>query len=343
VSERRSRPAVRVPQAAGLIARLAYAHASAAGVRVGPLLKRAGLTHHQIHDAGAFVRVRDQIEFVNLVARALGDDLLGFHLARHYDLRESGWYYYVIASAQTLLEAFQRGARCSSMVNEGVAQSCIDGKEIGLRFRYSGVGRHQDRHQIEFWTTSLLRMSRELTGVRLVPSHVSFVHLRSRGASELARFFGRDIRFGADADEVTFARRLRDLPLLNADPYLNRLLVTYCERAVTRRNRPPGSMRTKVENAIIPLLPHGNARASHVARRLGLSQRSLARHLAEEGSGFSKSLGKVRLELARRYLRDEQLSVSHVAWLLGYQDVAAFSNAFKRWTGQRPTDATRSP
>jgi len=323
--------------------RLAYAYATSAGVRLGPLLKGAGLTRHQIHDRAAPLRVRDQMEFVNLVAQALGDDLLGFHLARHYDLREIGWYYYVIASSETLLDAFQRGARCSSMVNEGLAQKCIDDKEIGLRFRYAGISRHRDRHQIEFLTTSLVRMSRELTGVRLVPSHVYLAHLRNRGASELVRFFGCDIKFGAAVDEVTFSGRLRDLPLLNADPYLNRLLITYCERALSQRSRSPGSMRTKVENAIIPLLPHGSARASNVARRLGVSQRSLARYLAREGLNFSKLLNELRLELARQYLRDEQLPVSHVAWLLGYQDVAAFSNAFKRWTGKTPTDATKSP
>jgi AraC-like DNA-binding protein len=246
----------------------------------------------------------------------------------------------VIASSKTLIEAFQRGARCSALVNEGVAQRCIDGKEISLRFRYVGIGRHRDRHQIEFWTTSLVRMSRELTGVRLVPSDVHLVHLRSRGAPELIRFFGCDIKFGAAVDEVAFPRRLRDLPLLNADRYLNRLLITFCERALSQRNRSLGSMRTKVENAIIPLLPHGNAQASHVAGRLGVSRRSLARHLAHEGLNFSKLLNQLRQQLARRYLGDEQLSVSHVAWLLGYQDVAAFSNAFKRWTGKRPTDAT---
>jgi AraC-like DNA-binding protein len=97
-------------------------------------------------------------------------------------------------------------------------------------------------------------------------------------------------------------------------------------------------LRTRVESAIIPELPHGNVRAGHVARRLGLSQRSLARHLAQEGLSFSKLLSELRLELARRYLVDEQLPVSHVAWLLGYQDVAAFSNAFKRWTGTAPSE-----
>jgi len=86
---------------------------------------------------------------------------------------------------------------------------------------------------------------------------------------------------------------------------------------------------------------HGKAaRAGHVARRLGLSQRTLARRLAREGLSFSKLLSELRLELARRYLVDERLSISDVAWLLGYQDVAAFSNAFKRWTGKAPSAAS---
>jgi AraC-like DNA-binding protein len=323
------------------MARLAYARAKSAGVRVAPLLKQAGLRRHQIQDRDAPLKVRDQISFLALVAEALGDDLLGFHLAQHYDLREGGLLYYVMASSESLLELFQRGARYSSIVNEGAAQTCINGKEIGVHLRFTGIGRHQDFHQVEFWVTSLVRMVRQLTGLPLVPSHVHFVHMRRRGASELARFFGCPVKFGVAADEVTFAAKLKDLPLLRADPYLNRLLVRYCDDAVSHRRTKTNSVRSEVENSIIPLLPHGKARAVHVARELGISQRSLARHLAGEGLSFSKVLNRLRLQLARRYLMDEQLSVSHVAWLLGYQDVAAFSHAFKRWTGRTPTHETR--
>jgi AraC-like DNA-binding protein len=342
VSGRHAKHVGRFPRAAGLMARLAYARAKASGVRLGPLLNRAGLTRYEIQDRDAPLKVRDQIEFLALVARALGDDLLGFHLAQRYDLREVGLCYYVIASSEILLEAFQRGARYSSIVNEGIAQECIDRKEIGLRFRYAGISRHLDLHQIEFWATSLLRMSRQLTGVRLVPSHVYFVHVRKRDAPELARFFGCNVKFGAEVDEIAFAGRLRDLPLLKADPHLNRLLVTYSDEALSRRGRTFGSIRSKVENAIVPLLPHERPRVGRIARRLGMSQRSLARHLSNEGLNFSELLNELRLELARRYLMDEQLSVSHVAWLLGYREVAAFSHAFKRWTGRTPTNATKS-
>ena len=327
----------RVPRTVGVLARLAYDHATRQGLRLDPLLKQAGLARQLIRDRAAPLMVRGQMAFVNLVSRALGDDLLGFHLAQHYDPRQLGWYYYSFASSHTLLEAFQRSARCGFLLNDGLAQKAMDGKEIGLRVHYAGISRYQDRHQIEFWLTSLLRMGRQLTGVRLAPSRVYLMHQRSHGASEISRFLGCEIKFGAAVDEVTFPGRLRDLPLLNVDPYLNQLLVAYCSEASSHRNRQRGSVRTRVENAIVPVLPHGNARAGHIAQRLGLSQRSLARHLAHEGLSFSKLLSELRLELARLYLMDEQLPVSHVAWLLGYQDVAAFSNAFKRWTGKAPT------
>ena len=40
-----------------------------------------------------------------------------------------------------------------------------------------------------------------------------------------------------------------------------------------------------------------------------------------------------------RYLADDSLSISQIAWLLGYQEVSAFTHAFRRWTGKTPREA----
>ena len=58
-----------------------------------------------------------------------------------------------------------------------------------------------------------------------------------------------------------------------------------------------------------------------------------------EGVTFSEVLESLRSDLARRYLADESLSISQIAWLLGYQEVSAFTHAFKRWTGMTPREA----
>ena len=111
----------RLPSTIGGMTRLAYARAKAAGIALDPLLKKAGLTRLQIEDPKAVIRVRDQIKFLDIVAAALEDDCLGFHLAQTGDLRQIGLLYYVLASSKTLIEALQRAARYSSINNEGIS------------------------------------------------------------------------------------------------------------------------------------------------------------------------------------------------------------------------------
>jgi len=328
-----------LPSAAGGITRLAYAQARAAGLDVDPLLEQAGLTLEVIEDPGLRVRVRDQIKFLNLVAKALPDDLLGFHLAQHSELRAIGLLYYVSASSETMGEVLQRAARYSTIVNEGVCLTYTENDHIGMTFDYVGVSRHLDRHQIEFFVTTLVRVSRQLTDQHVVPTRVRLMHRRPASTLQWLEYFGVDVEFGAPIDEVALAASVKHMPVVSADPYLNRLLIAYCEEALSRRPATLGSFRSTVEKAIVPLLPHGKARAEEIARRLGVSRRTFARRLALEGVSFSDVLESLRSHLAERYLADESLSISQIAWLLGYQEVSAFTHAFKRWTGKTPREA----
>ena len=195
-----------LPSATGAITRLAYAQAKAAGLDLELLSKKAGLTLGQIEDPSVRVKVRDQISFLNFAADALQDDLLGFHLALPPDLRELGLLYYVSASSETLSEALQRAARYSVIVNEGVSLTYVDGNDVGITFDYVGVSRHLDRHQIEFFLTVLVRLCRQLTGQRVVPSRVKLTHRRDSVGPEFLEFFGRDFEFRANTDEVKIGR-----------------------------------------------------------------------------------------------------------------------------------------
>jgi AraC-like DNA-binding protein len=332
----------RFPKAMGVATRLAYAHGKAAGVAMAPLLERARLTRRQIEDSNLRLPVADQISFLKLVADATGDDLLGFHLAQRCELRAMGLFYYVLASSATLTDVCQGAARFSTMVNEGAVQKFVDGRTFGVAVEYAGVSRHRDRQQVEFWFAGLIRTLRQLTGVHLTAHRVRLSHARVRGAREFSAYFGCPAEYGASVDEILFARKLGQLSIVNADPFLNRLLIGLCEEAVAKRAATRGSMRTQVENAIAASLPHGRARASVIAKNLGLSQRTLARHLTGEGTTFSDLLTGIRRDLADRYLEDESLSISQIAWLLGYHDIGAFSHAFRRWTGTTPREVAAS-
>jgi AraC-like DNA-binding protein len=301
---------------------------------------KAGVTRQQVEDDNVWLPVRGQITFLELIADVLRDDLLGFHLARDYDPRETGLLHYVLESSDRLGDALRRAERYSTIIaNQGISLRVREGKEIAVTLKYVGVERLSDRHQIEFWVTALVRACRRLTGRRLLPSGVRFVHRRKGGARELDTFMGCDVEFGADTDEIAFPGTAQQLPLVSADPYLNKLLIKYCEEARSHRGTGQGTFRVGLENTIAPLLPHGKARMDEIARRLGMSPRTLARRLAAEGLTFAGVLEEMRADLARRYLQEDDLAISEIAWLLGYREVSAFTHAFKRWTGRTPREA----
>jgi AraC-like DNA-binding protein len=258
-------------------------------------------------------------------------------LARDFDPRELGLLYYVMASSQTLGDALKRVARYSQITNETLVVRYREGNRLIISLSYSGVPRHSERHQIEFCIFAVLRICRMLTGRNLVPQHFSISHHRSGGTSEMARFVGTKVEFGADADEFALNVDARALPLIHSDPHLNDLLLKYCEASLADRRGDMSQLRTNVENAISSVLPHGRVLMEDVARSLGMSERTLARKLSDEGLNFSEILQQLRRDLAARYLDDRKLHVSKIAWLLGFNEVSAFTHAFKRWTGKTPS------
>jgi len=312
-----------------------------AGLDPAPLLRKAGLSVEQIESRSTRLRVQSQIRFIEFVAEALNDDFLGFHLARDFDLRQIGLLHYVFGSSDMLGDALQRAVRYARIVNESLALKYRENNEVAVDFSYVGVPRSQDCHQSEFLMATILRACREATGRRLQPLHVKFAHHRNGDCSQLNAFLGVDAEFAAGADEITFPVSISEIPVMGADPFLNDLLVDYCEEALSRHRTGERTFRLEVENALVPLLPHGKARLGEIARRLGMSDRTLARRLSQEGVTFNTVLEELKFDLAKRYLGDPDLSISEIAWLLGYQEVSAFTHAFKRWSGKTPRQ-TRS-
>ena len=224
-----------IPTAQGGLSRLVIAHLKSAGVPVAPLLRRAGLTPELIAEPEERLSVRSQITLLDQAAIALKDDCIGFTLARDFDLRKIGLLYYVMASSRTLGDALRRVARYSKITNEALVFGYREGNRLVISLSYSGVARHSDRHQIEFCMFAVIRICRALTGQNLVPQHFSIAHHRSGATSEMARFVGTKVEFGADTDEFALNADARELPLIHSDPYLNDLLLKNCEAALADR------------------------------------------------------------------------------------------------------------
>jgi AraC-like DNA-binding protein len=327
-----------IPSATGGIARLACARLRELGKDVKAVLSKAGLRLEEADDPTARLEVRTQIKLLELAAEELRDDFLGFHLARSFDLRELGLVYYVMASSEQLADALRNAERYSRINTDGARlRFKLDGT-ADIAIDYVNVDRDSDRHQIEFWLVTLMRICRQLTDSRIAARRLKVRHSRAGSPMKFKSFFGTDVEFDADADEIIFPASIASLPIVGRDTCLNKLLRRYAEEALACQPELRASNHSRVERIMPQLLPHGRAGISEVARELRMSSRTLSRKLRDEGVTYAEILNKLRSALAKRYLGDRELPVTEIAWLLGYQEVSSFTHAFKRWTGMTPRE-----
>lgn len=315
---------------------MACAKLRAAGLPLAPLLEKAGLTADDVDDASRWIEVSAQVKFLKIAAEALQDDLLGFHLSQGFDLREIGLLYYIMSSSDSFADAMSNGQRYTRIVNEGIGIN-FDADRAAITLDCAGVERLSDRHQFEFWMFSIVRVCRQITGSRIAPRQFRVRHVREATPPECRAFLGCEMTYGADVDEIAFPALVNTLPMIGNDKYLHEMLVQYADEALANRTPERTSVRSKVEHVIGPLLPHGKAKASTIAKELGVSHRTLARLLASEGQTFS-ILDQNKADLAKSYLTHGDLSISQIAWLLGYREVSTFTHAFKRWYGITPSE-----
>ncbi|TCR61515.1 AraC family transcriptional regulator [Bosea sp. BK604] len=306
-----------------------------------PLLKESGMPSDLSIHTSERVPVNIQSIFLDLAANALNDDLLGFHLALSFDFRALGFIYYLVASAETLGEALANEEEYSASLNEPVRVGSGRTSGVSVELSYEGLDPHLDRHFSEFWITGTLRLCRDFTSRELVPTSATMIHLRVGKVPEMDRYFGREVIFGADRDLLEFGKDAGDLPLVTHDPHLHQLLRRLQSSESTMRAPEPESLQLRVEKAIAARLRYGTVTIDAIARDVGTSARTLTRKLAEERMSFSSILDGVRASLAVRYMRNGELTMSQLAWLLGYRESSTLVRAFKRWTGKRPTEFRR--
>ncbi len=134
--------------------------------------------------------------------------------------------------------------------------------------------------------------------------------------------------YGADADEIGLPALVNTLPLVGTDRYLHEMLVQYAEEALANRTPERTSVRSKVEHVIGPLLPHGKSQG--VNHRQGARRQPSHPCSACWPPKDKPSPGywiRTRPISQSRILTHGDLSISQIAWLLGYREVSTFTHA----------------
>ena len=299
-------------------------------------LQAAGLAQRVLADDTQRIRDRRYVDFIEAAARLARDDLFGLRHGQSYDLRASGLAGYVAIAAGTLGEAFRNATRFGGL-NDTAADYALatDGDAARFRIESRSAVLRGNRHATEFKVAFILAACRRWVGGGFHPLELRFAHTRASSLKEVARLLGCPVRFGAEATELVVGADQLALPVRGADPYLLALVTRHAEETLAARARPEG-LRARVERLVLRRLPNGAPTAGEVAAALGIGERTFARRLAAEGAPFRRVVEELRRDLARSYLADPELTLAQIAYLLGYAEQSAFTNAFRRWTGRSP-------
>lgn len=186
--------------------------------------------------------------------------------------------------------------------------------------------------------TSTLRQS---VGAAVTPERVTFRHPAPPTDRHHREFFGCPVIFGADIDGLHFDSAVLSQPTLLADDGLSAYLLSRLDDLKTNTTRR--SLVDDVRAAVAAALPDGQPSKSQIARRLGMSERSLHRHLAGHHQTFQAIATQTRRDAAESLLRSTDHTLADIAFLTGFSDQSAFTRAFKRWTGRTPAAFRQRP
>ncbi len=168
------------------------------------------------------------------------------------------------------------------------------------------------------------------------PLKINFSFKKPRTTKDYDRFFSAECSFDCPVDAVHLSKVDLDVPLPAANAELARIHDEVVVRFLAKMDEK--DLVRRVHAQIIQRLPSGNCSKPIIAHSLNMSVRTLHNRLTQEGTSYQDILVDTRRELAEQYMEQRNISVSEIAYTLGFSDCSNFSRAFHRWMGCSPTD-----
>jgi len=148
-------------------------------------------------------------------------------------------------------------------------------------------------------------------------------------------YFQCPVLFGQSRNALVIKSDALSWPLLQHDKNAFLNLQKICDERLAQVTRDR-SLSEKVMDEISPLLEGQTPSIEQVADSLGMPPWTLRRKLQEQDTSFQALLNDTRKSLAESYMKDTDLAIGEIAYLLGFSSPTAFQRAFKRWTDESP-------
>jgi AraC-like DNA-binding protein len=319
--------------------------AVAKGANREALLGRSGIDPADLEDQDNRIPLAKYIALMRAGKELAHDPALALHYAEAVDLSEISIVGLLGRASETMLGAFVQLNRYGGLVIE---------VDLGAPGRFQlepGDGgiwlvdtRHNPNAFPELTESALGRIacgcSRMILdsnpAIELPPAWaVHVTHADPGYRAEYDRIFRTSVVFESDKNAILVDKKWMNHPLALQPRYVFGILSEHAD-ALLKSLKDSKSTRGRVESLLMPILHTGDVGIDAIAAKLGFSRWTLFRALKAEGVTFEKVLDDLRHKMAIQYLSGKKVSVNETAYLVGFSEPAAFSRAFKRWTGSSP-------
>jgi AraC-like DNA-binding protein len=305
------------------------------------LCERSGIDPEQLQDQDSRIALAKYVALMRAGQELCNDPALALHFGEAFEIAQMSIVGLLGMACETIGDAFAQVNRYERLMAD------VDGVPGGNRLV---LLRENDEVWLvdtrsnpnvfpELTESGFARMicaSRRMPGAEGSIKAVHVTHVAPAYRSEYDRIFQVPVVFGSDRNAMLMAD---DSWLTQRIPHPSRYvfgILSERAEALLKSLESATSTRGRVESLLIPILHTGDASMEGIADKLTVSRQTIFRRLKAEGTTFQKVLDELRHRMALLYLGEKRVSVNQTAYLVGFSDPAAFSRAFKRWTGSSP-------
>jgi AraC-like DNA-binding protein len=306
----------------------------AAGCDSAALLADAGFDPKSLENPTARFPLTQTARLWKIAVAATDDPAFGIKVASHIKQTTFHALSYGLSASSTLKEAFERVQRYCHVASDAIEyEFSRNGAEY--YFVIEPVAEVADE-SVDALVAAYLRMCRSFIGHDYSPLRIEFRRARPARIEDFQSLLRAPLQFGAMRTRLVFDSDAIERPLDGGNPELARHNDLIALQYLSQFERD--NLQWRVRDALTQRLPQGEPSQEDVAELLNMSPRTLQRRLRDEGITYKEILDETRRVLALAYLSAPRHSVSEVTYLMGFSAGSSFTRAFRRWTGQSPSD-----
>jgi AraC-like DNA-binding protein len=312
--------------------RVLVSYAKECGVNVAALFEELGVAPAALDDDDNRLPVRFARRVWELAAQRSGDPSFGLHAAERATVGCFEAMDYVLWASSTLGEIMDRMQRYHRVIADDFDMHVVrSGRWVRMRRVFA-----DRRHRAESGFALIALRARELCGRAFRLHEVRFIHHAPADVRPHRAMFRCPVRFGAPVHEIVLEAEQMKLPVRTAKPGLARVLDRHLKDLISKLPKGQTYLQ-RVDDAVARTLYQGKPSLAATARALHASPRTVQRNLQELGLTHRQVVDDVRREMAERLLTTRRMSITEVAFLLGFDDVSGFRRAYRKWTGTNPS------